>query len=157
MTSIADARTAGAATYSADELTAAEASLTRHDALVAQRDYKQALSAALDARDRGFEAAKQSTATQKSLRTQAAQLLAGLEASMQLVDTQLKTARTAANAKRLDRLRQTRKSLPTAMQDARTLIEAGELTKGVKRLVDATAAVKRDTAALQPAAKATKK
>lgn len=157
VSSIAAARAAGAATYSADELAAADASLKRYDALVAQRDYKQALSSALDARDRGFEAAKAATTKQTELRKEAGQLLAGLDAALLVADTRLKTTRTAANARRLDRLRQTRKSTPAAMQDARTLLDGGDLTKAVKNLVAATGALKRDIAALDPPAKPAKK
>jgi hypothetical protein len=48
VSAIAAARTAGAPDYAADEFAAAEASLKRCDEFVTQRDYKQALGAAID-------------------------------------------------------------------------------------------------------------
>lgn len=150
VSAIAAAQTAGAVTYATDELAAAQASLTRFDGLVAQHEYKQALSAALDARDRAFEAAKAAAAAQTALRAQADQLLNAMAAAIAVADADLKTAASAGAARRADRLRQTRKASVTAMQDARTLLSAGELTKAVKRLVDANAALKRDIAALEP-------
>jgi hypothetical protein len=60
-------------------------------------------------------------------------------------------------AKAVDKLRQTRKAATTAMQEARTQIESGLLLKAVQRLTDATAAVKRDSAALEEAARKPKK
>jgi len=143
------ARTAGALSYAADELAAAAASLKRYDDLVAQRDYKQALSAALDARDRAFESAKSATTKQASLRTEADRLLKSLDTAMAVADADIKASRPASAAKRADKLRQTRKAAAVAVQEARTQVASGELTKAVKRLVDATAAMKRDIASLE--------
>lgn len=155
--SIAAARTAGAATYAADDLAAADATLKRYDEFVAERDYKQALSAALDARDRGLEAAKAATAKQTSLRADADLLLTTLETALAAVDVQLKTTRPRAMAKAVAKLRQTRKATTLDMQEARSQLAAGQLTQAGKRLVDATAALKRDSDALDDAAKKMKK
>ncbi len=153
MAAIDTARTAGASAYAADQLTAAEASLKRYDDLVADRDYKQALSAALDARDRAFDAAKSATARQASLRSEADQLLKSLDAAVAAADADLKASRSASAARRADKLRLTRKAAASAMQEARTMMTAGELTKAVKRLVDANAAMKRDIASLEAVVK----
>ena len=157
MAAIAAARTAGAPTYASEDLAAAEASLKRYDEFVAQRDYKQALSTALDARDRGFEAAKAAAAKQVALHAQANQLLASLDAALVSVDAQLKAAHPRSQAKQVNKLRQTRKTTAVAMQEARTQLEAGELTPAINRLVVASAALKRDSDALDAAAKKTKK
>src|SRR5690606_23255882 len=52
------ARAAGADVYAADSLSEAITALTRADEAVAQRDYRQALSHALDARERAQAAAR---------------------------------------------------------------------------------------------------
>ncbi len=157
VSAIAAARTAGAPDYAADEFTAAEASLKRYDEFVTQRDYKQALGAAIDSRDRAFESAKTAATRQQVLRVEATQLLSALDAALVATDAQLKTARPRTMAKAVDKLRQTRKAATTAMQEARTHVESGLLLKAVQRLTDATAAVKRDSAALEEAARKPKK
>lgn len=150
---IAAARTAGAATYAADELAAADASLKRYDDFVTQRDYQQALSTALDARDRGFEAAKAAAAKQQALRVEADRLLRSLEAQLVVVDARLKATHPRTQARLVDKLRQTRKATATAMQEARKELSAGELSAATRRLVGASTALKRDNDALGDAAK----
>lgn len=154
---IASAREAGAATYAADDIAAADAALKRFDDFVAQRDYKQALNTALDARDRAIEAAKAATTKQTALRAQAATLLATLDAAVASADVQIKTTRVRALAKPTEKLRQARKAAAIALQEARTKLSAGELTTATRRLVDATAVLKRDSDALEEAAKKIKK
>ena len=56
---ITAARAAGAAQYAAEEFTAAEAALRRSHEAVGQRDYRQALNHALDARERAQTAARE--------------------------------------------------------------------------------------------------
>jgi hypothetical protein len=155
--SIASARTAGASTYAADELASAEASLKRYDDFVAQRDYQQALSMALDARDRGFDAAKAAAAKQESLRSDCDRLLRSLDAALASADARLKVARPRAQARLVDKLRQTRRATAVAMQEARKELSAGELSAAKKRLVDASAALKRDSDALDETGKKPKK
>ena len=154
--SLAAARTAGAATYAADDFAAAQDFLKRYDEFVAQRDYKQALNAALNARDRGFDAAKASATKQQALRDDAAKQIAVIELDLKAAEAALTVAPRSA-ARRSEKLRQTRKATTAAMQEARTLLGNGELTKAGKKLADASAALKRDIAAMQaPAAKAKK-
>lgn len=153
---IAAARDAGAALYAAAELAAADASIGRYAGLVTQGDYKQALGAALDARERGFEAAKTAAAKQKSLRAEADQLLTSLTAALAVADARASAAPASA-ARHAKKLRQTRKAAAIAMQEARAQLEAGELTKAVKRLVDANAAMTRDIAAVTVASPKPKK
>jgi hypothetical protein len=56
---IATARAAGAVQYAATEFAAAEAALKRSHEAVAQRDYRQSLNYALDARERAQTAARE--------------------------------------------------------------------------------------------------
>ncbi len=145
---IAAARSAGAATYATEDLAAAEASLKRYDGFVAQRDYKQALNSALDARDRSYDAAKTATAKRNELRAEATRLMGVLDAALETADAELKAPRSPAAAKRVTKLRQTRKATVLAMQEARAELTSGELQTAVRRLGDAIAALNRDTAAL---------
>ena len=65
------ARAAGADQYARDEFTAAEDALKRSHDAVAQRDYRQALNAALDARERAQTAAKESVNRKATARADA--------------------------------------------------------------------------------------
>ena len=56
---ITAARAAGAAQYASDEFTAAETALRRSHEAVEQRDYRQALNHALDARERAQTSARE--------------------------------------------------------------------------------------------------
>lgn len=153
---IAAAKSDGAALYAADDLAAAETALKHYDEFVAQRDYKQALGSALDARDRAVDAAHTTTSKRASLQTEAAALQKTLEAAVAGIDTQLKTPR-AKGARSAVALRQTRKAATTAMQEARKDLDAGRLLEAVKRLVAANADVNRDSSSAEDATKKARK
>ena len=59
---IAAAREAGAEAYAPNELAIAETSLNKYEAAVAERDYRLALSLAVEARDTAYRAAKHAAA-----------------------------------------------------------------------------------------------
>src|SRR5689334_25094584 len=65
------ARAAGADQYARDEFTAALDALKRSHDAVEQRDYRQALNAALDARERAQTAAKQAVDAKATARADA--------------------------------------------------------------------------------------
>jgi len=65
------ARAAGADEYAPDELSAAVAALARADEAVAQRDYRQALNHALDARERAQAAARDAANRKAEARSEA--------------------------------------------------------------------------------------
>ena len=70
---MAAARAADAAIYAPEGLQAAEAALQKYDEAVAQRDYRQALNLAIEARDKAYEAAKQAGDAKAAARSQAEQ------------------------------------------------------------------------------------
>lgn len=142
---VAAARAGGADLYAADDLAAADAALKHYDEFVSQRDYKQALSSALDASDRAVDATKASATKQASLRAEAGELQRSLDAALVALDAQIKAPRPKTGARTTAALRQTRKVAATAMQEARKDLEAGRLTSAIKRLVAANADVKRDS------------
>lgn len=73
---IAAARAAGAADYAREEFAAAETALRRSHEAVDQRDYRQALNHALDARERAQTAAREAADKQAQARGQAERAIA---------------------------------------------------------------------------------
>jgi len=129
------ARAADASTYAADELQAAQAALDKYDQAVQQRDYREALSDAIDARDRAFEAARQAAAQRAAART-------ALQAAIADVDSTLKSAQArlaGAPGPRLgtqaaDRLRTTVRTATVGLQEARTDFDRQQYRDGLARL-----------------------
>lgn len=121
---IAAARAAGAETYAPDDLRAAEAALQKYDAAVAQRDYRQALDAAIDARDRGYAAAKLAQTTRDAARRDADRAVQGLDALLQTASARLAgTTGPRLSAGAADRLKKDSASATTALQEARALLD----------------------------------
>src|SRR3954451_16472835 len=76
------ARAAGADQYAREEFTAAEDALKRSHEAVDQRDYRQALNTALDARERAQAAAKESVNRKAIARADATKALADADAAL---------------------------------------------------------------------------
>lgn len=72
---IAAARAADAVRYAPKALEMAESALAGYDAAVAQRDYREALRLALEARDTAFQAARDASDEKASVRSQAEQMI----------------------------------------------------------------------------------
>ena len=104
------ARAAGADQYARDEFAAAEDALKRaHDA-VDQRDYRQALNTALDARERAQTAAKEAVDKKATARADATKALADADAALHDARAKLKAAETARVAGADARPRRARRS-----------------------------------------------
>ncbi len=89
------ARAAGADQYARDEFAAAEDALKRSHEAVDQRDYRQALNAALDARERAQSAAKESVNRKATARADATSALADADAALHDSRARLKAAEAA--------------------------------------------------------------
>lgn len=89
------ARSAGAAEYAADEFAAAVASLERSRAAVAERDYRQALNYALDARERAQTAARQAADGKARARTDADRLIRAASEAFDRAQARLDAAAAA--------------------------------------------------------------
>src|SRR5438132_1223438 len=89
------ARAAGADQYAATEFTAAEDALKRSHDAVAQRDYRQALNTALDARERAQAAAKESVNKKAIARADATKALLDAVGALHEARARLKAAETA--------------------------------------------------------------
>lgn len=121
------ARAAGADQYARDEFTAAEDALKRSHEAVAQRDYRQALNTALDARERAQAAAKESVNQKAIARADATKALADADAALHDSRAKLKAAETARVPARI--LRAGREAIDngeSAVQEARTAFEKGD-------------------------------
>jgi hypothetical protein len=130
---IAAAREAGAATYAPTELAAAEAALQKYDGAVAQRDYRQALSLAFEARDAAYQAAKRSSDEKAAARSQADTLATDAARLIEIGRTRLASpaGRAAAVGARLRPLLARAES---TLQEARTSVEAQDYRDAASRL-----------------------
>ena len=129
------ARAAGADKYAPDEYSAATASLQKaHDA-VNQRDYRQALSYAIDARERGQDAARAAADGKARARGRVEALVSQLSARSQQLDGRI-TAAAAARvpARDLKKARATLAECRSSLQEARTTIEAGNYQEAMQAL-----------------------
>jgi hypothetical protein len=121
------ARAAGADQYARDEFTAAEDALKRSHEAVDQRDYRQALNNALDARERAQAAAKESVNRKATARADATKALADADAALHDARAKLKAAEAArVPAKILANGRKAIDNEETAVQEARTAFDKGD-------------------------------
>lgn len=143
------AKSAGANQYAADEYTAATTALQKSHDAVAQRDYRQALNYAIDARQRAADAAKQSDIARSHTRAAAEKLVTECSARASQLDTDIKVAEGARVAPRdLRSARTTLADAQTALQETRKSMDAGNygevvtgLTEVRRKLEAAVAAV----------------
>jgi hypothetical protein len=121
------ARAAGADQYARDEFTAAEDALKRSHEAVGQRDFRQALNTALDARERAQAAAKESVNRKAIARADATKALADADAALHNSRARLKAAEAAHLAART--LANGRKAIDngeSAVQESRTAFDKGD-------------------------------
>lgn len=89
------ARAAGAEQYAADELKGAVDALAQADVAVAAKDYRLALSQALDSRERAQNAARSAVDARARARGDAERELAEATAAIERAETRLKAPETA--------------------------------------------------------------
>jgi hypothetical protein len=138
------AKAAGAGTYAPEEYNAAVTALQKSHDAVDQRDYREALNYAIDARQRASEAATQAGIAKAHIRAADEKLVTECSARASQLDTHIKVAEGAHVA--LRDLRSAHKTLAdaqTALQETRKSMDAGnyaevltELTE-VRRKLDA--------------------
>jgi hypothetical protein len=133
------ARAAGADRFAREEFAAAEDALKRSHDAVTQRDYRLALNAALDARERAQTATRQAADEKAAARVDAERALAEADAALRESRAKLKTAETArASAKVLTAARKAIADGETAVQEARTALEQGDYIAAAERSRSAT-------------------
>jgi hypothetical protein len=128
------ARAAGADRFAHEEFAAAEEALKRSHQAVEQRDYRLALNAALDARERAQTAAKQAADEKATAHGEAERAVAAADAALHESRAKLKAAEAAhAAPKVLGTARRTISDGETAVQEARTALNAGDYQSAIER------------------------
>ena len=128
---IATARAAGAAEYAATEFAAAEAALARSHDAVEQRDYRQALNQALDARERAQTAAREAADKKALARAQAERAITSTELALAQAQQRLGAAiatpqsgRRVVQSAAFQALQQAVGAATDRLQEARSHVEA---------------------------------
>jgi hypothetical protein len=129
------ARAAGADQYAQDAFTAATSALQQaHDA-VQQRDYKLALTRAVDANERAQEAARQAADGKAAARSRSEALLHSTASALDLLQGRIKAAETVrAVAKDLQPVRKAADDAASAMQEARAEVTGGRYLQASETL-----------------------
>jgi hypothetical protein len=141
------AKTAGADTYAADEYNSAVTALQKSHESVDQRDYREALNYAIDARQRATEAAKQAGIAKGHTKVAAEKLVTDCSTRVSQLDTDIRVAQGAHVAPRdLRSARTTLADAQNALQETRIAMAAGKYAEvlsaltEVRRKVDAAIA-----------------
>jgi small-conductance mechanosensitive channel len=131
------ARAAGADKYAVEEYNAATTALQKSHDAVDQRDYRQALSYALDARERAQDAARQGADGKARARSVAEAAFTEMSARTQQLESRIKTAEAArVPARELQKSRATLAEARNALQEARTAIDGGNYTDVPSKLAE---------------------
>ncbi len=125
---IDQARTAGAEQYAPETFAAATAALKQSHEAVDQRDYRLALSRAVDAGDRAQEAAREAADNKAKARRDTEASINAANAALMQLQARIKTADQArVPAREITEARDTAKDATAALQKARTALSAEDL------------------------------
>jgi hypothetical protein len=149
------ARAAGAETFAPTEYAAARAALANSHTAAQQRDYRQALALALDARERAQDAARSAADEKARARAEAGRVLTRAEVALERGRTSLAAARAARvpaatlapHAARIGRAE-------TAVAQARTAIERNDFPAATRAVDGLDAALSQATSEMDAAATA---
>lgn len=131
------AKSAGADTYAAEEYNASVAALQKAHAAVDQRDYREALSFAIEARQRATDATRQADIARGHTKAAAEKLVTDCSARASQLDTDLKVAEGARVPPRdLRSSRTTLADAETALQETRKAMDAGNYVEVVSSLTE---------------------
>ena len=144
------ARAAGADLYAPEAFTGATTALQQaHDA-VEGRDYRLALSRALDASEQALEAAKEAANGKARARSEAERMLTVTTASVLQLETKLRAAE-AARIPQLTRARRLRADAQRALQEARAAVKEGNYLPAMAAVKDVPTQVAAEMKALDEA------
>ena len=149
---IAAARAAGAAQYASEEFTAAETALRRSHEAAGQRDFRQALNHALDARERAQTAAREAADKKALARGRAERAITAAELALATAQQRVQASSAAPAGRRqpaplvaaLKTLRTEVEAAGTALQEARSHLQAQRFDEAIR---DATPLPERIRAA----------
>ena len=131
------ARAARADAYAPEEYTAAAAALQRARQAVDERDYRQALTYAIDARQRAGDAARQAEGGRTRAHRAADALVTDCSARISQLNTEIKVATTQRIPPRdLRPARATATAAGSALQEARRSIEGGNYQEVIAGLTE---------------------
>jgi hypothetical protein len=149
------ARAAGAEQYAPEPFNAATTAMQQtHDA-VAQRDYRLALSRAIDANDRALEAATQAANGKARARSEAEAAIVRLATTIRQLDEKLKAAESSRlTARETGPARQVRTDAQRTLQEARAAVEGGNYLTALSTARDVPDAVTAQIRALNDAIEA---
>jgi hypothetical protein len=129
------ARAAGADRFATDELNAAVTALTRSEDAVAAGDYRQALSHAIDSRERAQSAAKMAVDGRANARGEAERTIAEVATLLTQAEAQLKNPENARLSRRvLAGPRATVDAAHRVLQEARSALEKEDYPAVTKAL-----------------------
>jgi hypothetical protein len=144
------ARAAGADQYAPDAYKSATAALQQAHEAVEQRDYRLALSRALDANERALEAAKEAANGKARARSEVDGMLTMATASTQQLRTKLQAAE-AAKLPRLERSRKLRADAQRTLQEARAAVKEGNYLAAIAQLKGLPASIAAEIKAIDDA------
>jgi len=128
------ARAAGAAKYAPTELAAAEGALKQADAAVTGRDYRQALSSALESREQAQNAARTAADTKARLRGNVERSIAEVKSLITSTRSRLKAPGTRVSTRVRRAAEQRLAQAENDLQKAVTALEGEDYT-GAERLL----------------------
>jgi len=129
------ARAAGAEKFAATEFTAAVDALKRSEQAATDGDYRQALSHAMDSRERAQNAAKMAVDGRADARGQAERAVSEVATLLTRAQTELKNPELArSNSKNLRAARSTVAAAEKMLQEARAALKAEEYAAVTKAL-----------------------
>jgi flagellar hook-basal body complex protein FliE len=140
---IATARATGAPQYAAAEFTAAEDALRRSHEAVAQRDYRQALNQALDARERAQNAAREAADKKAVARGQAERAITEAELALATAQQRLGAAVVAG----FKALQDVITAGETGLQEARSQLQAQRFADALATATPLTSQIRAATVA----------
>lgn len=136
------ARAAGAPEYAADEFGAAVKALERAQKAALERDYRQALNDALDARERAQTSARQAAENMASARVAADRAVAAATASLSALQKRLADLESSkTQAKLLGPPKQALSDASQRLQEARAAFEKGQYAAATSAATGATTAL----------------
>jgi hypothetical protein len=149
------ARVVDADRYATEEFTAAQEALKRANDAVAQRDYRLALSNALDSRERAQNAAKQAADAKAAARVDADRALAAASTALTNARAALKSAEASRSAvKVLSAARLKIGDAERRLQEARTAFQRNDYPEVLSAASAATSALTAATSDLTTATSA---
>ncbi len=152
------AKAAGAERYAPEALSAATGALQQAHEAVDQRDYRLALSRAVDAFDRAQDAARLAADGRARARTDAETAINAANVALQQLETHLKAADTArVPPKEIAQARRTARDAAATLQKARAQFGAGSYAEAVESVKGVDAAIRTQIREVEQAASARSK